>query len=1054
MADRHSVIPRISVTRPVTVTMCLIALLIVGAVAYLRTPVQLFPSGFNPPFLWVGVNYPGSTPQEIEQQIARPLEEVLRTIKGIKTVRTYSSTWGCSAPLDFRQDTDMDVAYNQLQDRMERLKPQLPEEARDRIEVWKYNEDDDQTILWIGLSMDSTLADPKRYLDTRVARRLERIDGVARVDFWGVYDRELMIEVDQERLRSRGLDNRALIQRLQGDNFALAGGYVRDDGRKFYVRSVARYRSVEEIKNLIVSGKGGGVRLGEVADVRYGIPERTWYQRIDGEFASSMGVFRESGANIVQICRDVNAVLRELEKEETGAALQFNVFWNQGHHIEESIRNLRNTALWGGFFAALVLLFFLKAVRMTLIITLSIPLCVMITMTALYFAGWSLNMMTMMGLMVGVGMVVDNAIVILENIYRMRMKGVEPDAASIDGAGEVSLAITMATLTTVVVFLPLMFMGGNAWLTFILTRMGIPVVVALIGSLFVALFFIPLAGARFSRGALKSDPKSIGWLRRRYVRSLHWVVEHRRDAFLIVVVLFATIIYPSNNLKKSDNQVGGLNSINLQYEAESYFTTEDLYQVSLEVERFLESKRYEYGIRNIRLYFGRRWGGGEVFLESDPTQAWWYVAYVNLRRELGIPVDDRMSNETIIEDMKTSMPEFVGLKVHVGRRNWGSGDAGMTVYLYGDETDVLAGLVPEVERRLRQIPSVFNVDSDLERAQDEVRVVLNRDQAQRLGVSPQAVGQSLAAAMRGVPLPRFQSEDGEVETRIYLDESDRQTVHHLKSFTFPSRSGQEVPLSAFADIGMGQGSTTIRREDGKTRLWVRAYTTKDDLPTLFSEIDQAMAGFEMPRGYYWDKGERYQRFQESQDEMSYALVLAVTAVFLLMGVLFESFLLPFSVLFSIPLAFLGVYWTLYLTGTPMDDLASVGVIVLVGVVVNNAIVLVDMVNRLRGEGMSRLDAILEAGANRFRPILMTTFTTVFGLIPMAVGNSNMIGMPYAPLGRTLMGGLLSSTFLTLLVVPLFYTYLDDLAGFLRTLFGGVMPRAEERAAMAAAGNDD
>lgn len=223
MADRHSVIPRISVTRPVTVTMCLIALLIVGAVAYLRTPVQLFPSGFNPPFLWVGVNYPGSTPQEIEQQIARPLEEVLRTIKGIKTVRTYSSTWGCSAPLDFRQDTDMDVAYNQLQDRMERLKPQLPEEARDRIEVWKYNEDDDQTILWIGLSMDSTLADPKRYLDTRVARRLERIDGVARVDFWGVYDRELMIEVDQERLRSRGLDNRALIQRLQGDNFALAG---------------------------------------------------------------------------------------------------------------------------------------------------------------------------------------------------------------------------------------------------------------------------------------------------------------------------------------------------------------------------------------------------------------------------------------------------------------------------------------------------------------------------------------------------------------------------------------------------------------------------------------------------------------------------------------------------------------------------------------------------------------------------------------------------------------------------------------------------------------
>ena len=1041
MADRHSLIPRISVTRPVTVTMCLIALLMIGVVAYQRTPIQLFPSGFTPPFLYLRIGLPNSTPQEVEQEVARPLEEMLRTIKGIETVRTYSGVWGVSAPLSFRQNTDMEIAYNQLMDRLERLKPQLPEEARDNIEVHKYNRDDDQPIMWIGLSMDSTVTDKKRFLETQVGRELERIDGVGRMDFWGVYGREVMIEVDQERLRSRGLSNFDLVRRLQTDNFALAGGYVRDGGRKFYVRSVARYESLEEIRNLLVSS-GSGVRLGEVANVEHGVPVRDWYQRIDGEFAASMGVYRESGANIVQICDDVKRVLKDIEAEQTDVSLVFKPFWNQGAHVRDSIQNLRTTGLWGGLFAALVLLFFLRVIRMTLIITLAIPLCVMITLTALYFIGWSLNIMTMMGLMLGIGMVVDNAIVILENIYRMRAKGLGPEEASIQGASEVSLAITMATLTTVVVFLPLMLMSGDAWMTFIFTRLGMPIIVALVGSLFVALFFIPLAGARFSGGDVREDPRVIRGSRNLYGSALGWVLAHRRDTFLIVVILFATILYPNGRMMKSDSNRGGNDSIDLSLWGESHFTTQDMFEVVQELEQFLDEKREVYGVRSVRLYFGKTYVGGQVFMEKDQTEAWWYTAYKDARRKLNVPVDQRMTREEITEDLKKNLPKFVGMKSRVGWGRSGGGDPGMTVFLYGDETEVLATLVPEVERRLRGIPSVYNVDSDLERAREEVRIVLDREQAREFGFSPRMVGQTLSYAMRGVQLPRFHSDDGEVDTRIYLDESDRQTLQHLRSFPFKTASGQEIPLSAFASVTMGQGSQTIRRENGKTRLWIRAYTTKEDIQSLFSEIDRAMAEFELPRGYSWDKGERFQKFQESEDETSFALILAVTCVFLLMGVLFESFLLPFSVLFSIPLAFLGVYWTLYLTNTLMDELARIGVIVLVGVVVNNAIVLIDMVNRLRAEGMERVEAIIEAGSNRFRPILMTTFTTVFGLIPMAVGNSNMIGMPYAPLGRTLMGGLLSSTFLTLLVVPLFYTYLDDLGLFLRKLMSGVLPRMD------------
>ncbi len=1043
MEEKPSLLPRLSVTRPVTVTMCLVALLVVGAMAYTRISVQLFPSGFMPRFLWMRIGYPGATPQEVEQQIARPLEETLRTVKGIEQIRTYSGTWGVGAPLRFRQDADMELAYNQVMDRLERLKPQLPEEARDKTFVWKRNEEGDAEIMWVGVAIDSSIVDPYRFLETHVQRPLERIDGVAKVDFWGVNEKEVMVEVDQERLRSRGVNTYELVQALRSDNFAIAGGYVHEDGKRFYVRSVAKYRTLEEIGNIPIRGRNGQVRLKEVADVVYDVSPARWgYQRIDGRMAASLEVKRESGGNIVAICDRVVEALERIEAQPATAGLAFNVFFNDGQFIRQSIRNLQNTALWGGFFAAMVLLFFLRTVRMTAIITLAIPLCVMITMMVLYFVDWSLNMVTMMGLMVGVGMVVDNAIVILENIYRMREKGEAPREASIRGASEVALAIIMATLTTVVVFLPLMLMGRNAWMAFQLSRIGVPVMIMLVGSLFVALLFIPLAGVRFGGHRVKQDPKSIGWARRVYGQALGWTLRHRRDTLLIVLAVFATILYPSGKLKRTDSARGNINDIHIRVYPPRNFSMLETYDVLMEMEDFLNTKREAYGIRTIRLWFRRTYGRFTIFLKANPDEAWWYVAYKDLQAKLGYPVDARMDRKAVIKDLKKHVPKFVGVRVGVQSRGRGSGDPSVSIYLYGNDTEVLAGMTEEVERRLRAIPSVISVDTDLERANDEVQVRIDRERAQRYGISPQLVGRSLAYGLGGVNLPPYQSGEREVRTRLYLEKVDRQTLHQLKNFSFRSRSGEEIPLAEFASLTVAKGSGTIRREDGKTRLRVFAFTTKDDLKGLYGEIDQAMEGFAMPRGYSWNKGERYAKFKESDNEMGFALAMAIVSVFLLMGVLFESFVLPFSVLFSIPFAFLGVYWTLFLTNTPFDMMATIGLIVLIGVVVNNAIVLVDMVNRLRADGMDRTEAIREAGHNRFRPILMTTFTTVFGLLPMSIGNSNLIGIPYAPLGRTMMGGLLCSTFLTLFVVPLFYTYLDDLRMILRRIIVAVFSRSE------------
>ncbi len=1035
MNNRSSLLSRISVNRPVTITVCLVALLVMGAVAYSRIAVKMMPAGFEPPFLWLSVRYPGSnaTPQEVEQQITRPLEERLRTIKGIERVRTYTDSRGVGAPLRFQQDADMTLAYNQLRDQLDRLKPELPDEVRDRIYVWKYN-DDDRSIMWVGAAMDSTIVDPYHFLETQVQRPLERIDGVARVELWGTDPKEVMIEIDREQLMARGVNVYQMVQSLQNDNFALKSGYVNEGTKKFYVRSLARYRSLEEIGNIPIDSREGGVRLREVADVVYDVPARRWFQRIDGQPASSVGIKAESGADITTVCDRVASTLRQIETASGAAGrVQFNVFFNQGEFIRASVSNLRNTGLWGGLFAALVLLFFLRVIRMTAIITLSIPLCAMITITVLYFSGWSLNLMTMMGLMVGVGMVVDNAVVILENIYRRREKGESPKQAAVVGASEVAMAITMATLTTVVVFLPLMLMTGNVGMTFYLSRMGVPVIVMLVGSLFVALLIIPLASVRLGGSRVKPDSRSIGWARMRYGGVLKWALSHRRDAILILLAVFATISIPAGKMKRSDASRGNINDIDIYIRTPRDFSTNETFELMNDVEDFLNSKREAYGVRTIRSWFRKTRGNFDIYLDSNPNEAWWYVAYKNLRSGLGVPVDKTIARTEVIKDLKQNMPKYVGVRIGVESRGSGGGDPSVAVYLYGDDTEVLAPLVTEVERRLRVIPSVVNVDSDLERSTDEAQVHIDRERARRYGISPRVVARTLAISMQGVSLPRFQSGEREVDTRLYLEEADRQTLHHLKSFMFRSASGEEIPLSELASFKVTPGRGRIRREDGKTRLAVRAFTTKDDLKSLYAEIDRAMAGFEMPRGYSWNKGERFARFQESDNETIFAVVMAVTCVFLLMGVLFESVVLPFSVLFSIPFSFLGVYWTLYLTGTPMDMMANIGLIVLIGVVVNNAIVLVDMINRMRLEGMNRTEAILEAGHNRFRPILMTTFTTVFGLVPMALGNTNLVGIPYSPLGRTLMGGLFVSTFLTLLLVPIFYTLLDDLRTFLQRI---------------------
>ncbi len=1039
--SKGGLLPSISVNRPVTVTMCLVALLVVGAVAYTRVPIQAFASGLEGRTLWVWVpSQENTSTKENDQQIARQKIEYLQTVKGIRRIWTNSSTGGVFTTLDFKTDVDMSLAYVRVVDALERLKPALPEDVRDNISIYQFDKDSDTEVLRTGVSLPAHVEDPHDYLKTHVLGHLERLDGVAGVRVWGANEKEVVIVVDQERLRTRGVGAYKLVRALQRDNFEMGGGAVHEGGKKLYVRSLARYGSLGAFKGVLVPNHEGTVRVDEVADVFYDVPYAYWNLRADGRPGVTLGIFREPRTNISDVCRRVEAELRRIEAQ---ADIRFKTYLDQGALIRESIQNLEDTGLWGGLFAALVLLFFLRAVRMTALITLAIPFSVMIAIGALYFIGWTLNLLTMMGLMVAIGMVVDNAIVVVENIYRMRVQGRDPREASIYGAGEVGLAITMATLTTIVVFLPLMLMSSEVDLSFFLSKIGVPVIAALLGSLLLALLFIPLVARKFGGNSLRAEPSSIGRARKEYERGLAWTLTHRRDAIVIVLALVATMLYPMEKIKRSDSMHGIVNDIKIRMRPPPFFTREEISDLGAEVEAFLSRKKETYGIRTFQFRYrtlGKYRLFFQIFLEENPNQTWWYQVYKNVRQSAGYPVDGRMDRTAVIEDIRKHIPRFVGTETEI--ESGGRSNPFVYFTLWGDDLETLAEMIEEVERRAEKLPSVVGMISDLQRGDNEARVHINRERAQKYGISSRFVARNIAYQLGGVNLPRYRSDEREIDVRLFLSRLDRQTLQQLKSFKFTSKTGEQIPLSAFASFEVAPGLGSIYRGDGKIRLRLKVFTTRTDLAGLYADMDRVMEGFNIPPGYRWDKGERYTKFKESEETMTFAVILAITFVFLLMGILFESLILPFSVLVCIPFAFLGVYWTLHLTDTVMDRMAQVGIVVLIGVVVNNAIVLVDRVNRLRAEGLDRGGAILEAGANRFRPILMTSFTTIFGLLPMALSSSTLMGVPYSSMGRAMIGGLLCATFLTLFVVPLFYTYLDDLRMALRSILSGVLSRTQ------------
>jgi HAE1 family hydrophobic/amphiphilic exporter-1 len=1023
------VLPKFSINRPVTVSMILLAILMIGFLSYYKIKIDLFPSGLSLPIMVVWVPYSDANPKEIEEQIVKPMEGELKTVKNLKRLYSWSVTQGCQFLLEFSQGTNVDLAYSQVTDRIERARPHIPDEV-EHIYIRRFR-DTDEPILVMGISYDEAVKDAHYASDKFIKQAIEGIKGVANIELFGIQEKYVQIIIDTDKVRTYRIDLPQLMSTLMRDNFAMSNGYVYMGKKKYLLRTKSRFSTLEDIRKIEL---GNGVRLENIADVVYDVDEEKRYiMRVDGKIAAILVAYKESEANTVEVCdRIAQRVKEQFTTRKELKGVDYFIFWNQGKEINESVSTLKTTMMWGGFFAFFVLLFFLRKMRITAMLTLAIPLSMLISIILIYALGWTLNAITMMGLMISIGLVVDNSIVITENIYRFNGLGFNLKRSAILGASEVGLAIVLATLTTIVVFLPLMIMGGNSIMAFYLTRIGVPVIFAILGSLFIALILIPL-------GSTKAIPKRVKIIQPTHNRITQWyqdalvkILKHRLDALIVIVLVIFSMQIPMNKVKTSDSAEGGPRDARVICTFPSNYNVYKVDRTMDYLYKKLMEKEDIYHIDHIYTESGKFHGQMEIYLKPDRDKHWYQVIYRKLVNSLGISSYRHLTREELTKDIKEILKsiEIPGVKMRTSwRREGAGGDTAMVYTLEGYDIGVLGNLADELEKQIRLIEGVLTVETDVETGNDEIHVQADRDKSFHVGMSPYYLGQLIRFNLGRRKISNYQTPEKEIEIYVKSKLEQRKTVAQLKNTFIKTEKGAETNLASIANLTYHKSMGRIRRENGKSSMELRIFSSEEDAKKMDQKITNIFKNFKFPTGYSYNKGQRALRILDQDSDLATALMFSIILVILIMGVLFESFILPLSVVVAIPAAFVGSYWLMYLTNTTFEIMAGIGLVVLVGVVVNNAIVLIDLINQYRNSGMQREQAILVAGMHRFRPILMTALTTIFGLMPMAVGKTGLVGIPYTPMGITLIGGLISSTFLTLFAVPVFYTYFDDLRSF-------------------------
>jgi len=1008
-------LPTLAVRRPITTAMILVSVLLVGAIAFNRLPLAYLPE-VDAPFMFVQIPYPNSHPRQIEKEITKPVEEILSTLSGVKNLNSTTDADGANFFMEFTWGQEIDVIRMKVSEKMDQVEPTLPPDIGP-ILIFSFNTNDIPVVQGRIAAEGVDLSQNYELLEARILNPLRRVNGVARVDLNGVEPRELYVDLILDKIKEYSVDVGRLAQLLQSVSSNLVLGRAESGGLRYTVRSLGAFDSIESLANLVIDERG--LRLGEVAEIRYEEPPLTFGRHLDGKYAVALDVYKESTANTVEVVREVTRVVEEdINNDPLLKGIQLWVWEDQGEEITSGIDGLKKAGLTGALLATLSLYFFLRRTDSTVIVAMSIPFSIIATCGVMYFMGSSLNILSMMGLMLAVGMLVDNAIVVLESIDRRMREQRNRQTAALEGAGQVLMAVTASTVTTLIVFLPLVLGAGTALTTW-LKEVGLTISIALACSLFSSLTLIPLMSAHLLKVRTNGRNRIVEWLEERYVRVLGWTLKHRVKTFgLLVIGLVVGFLPFAVGWVDSAIFSGTVNTrLYLDYEFDDFSYKSRSEEAVEQIEAYLEANAEEFMVETIYSYYTENEAGTTITLS---------------REDLG---DDEMKE--LRTTIREGLPEIPGVRIVFEEEADEGGSATyFAVKLFGQDSTTLYRLADEAARRLDTMEGVEDVSRPRSTGRREVQVNLDRDRVAELGRTAADITQMLSFALGGVRLERFNAGDREIITWLALRMEDRERLEDLRQIPIADSGGRPVLLGDVASFDVIERPREIERENRKVRVAVRGTYDGEDWPGTMKSIEEMMNAFNLPAGYSWSWNDRIVEQANEDAEMGVNFLLALVLVYLVMASLFESLTQPFAILFAIPFALPGVAWMLAATGTPFNLMAQIGLLILMGIVVNNGIVLVDHMNYFRRQGLSAEEAILRAGRDRLRPILMTAATTIIGLLPLAIGGVNVSGLLYYPMARTVMGGLMSSVVLTLLVLPYITLGTEGVSNWLRRVWKG------------------
>lgn len=1019
-------ISRVAVHRPILSLMVSLIVLTLGGVALLRLPVDLMPD-ITAPTLSVSTEYENADPEIVEELITRPIEEALSAVPGVLDVSSVSTEGQSSVRVSFEWGTDLDAAANDIRDRLDRVIPHLPTEAN-RPSLRKF----DMASFPVMILGASSRLDPvqlRRLIDDQIKYRLERVPGVAAVDVRGGLEREIQVNINPEKIKALGIPLNQIVARIKAANVMLPAGSLETGTYEVTLRTSGEFTDLDQLRDTVIAVRNqANVRLKDIATIEDTWQKETRIIRMDGQPGIRIAINKQSGMNTVQVAEKVLAEIASIDQELP--QIRLTPIIDTSDYINRSITNVGSSALYGGFFAVLILLLFLRNLRSTLIIAVAIPLSIIATFVLIFFGGFTLNLMTLGGLALGVGMLVDNAIVVLENIYRLRENQLPPETAAIQGATEVTAAIIASTLTTLVVFLPMIFMRGMAGIMF--QQLAYVICFALFCSLIVALTLIPMLASRFLHTTTNGKPhkhrqvdavitnlaQGFTNLENAYKRFLHKALNHRLITITTVVVLMIAMMgllpfIGTEFMPKTDE-----GDVRVDVEMELGTKLSVLDETMKPLEQIVVQEVPE--ARSIMTNLG---GSGGRSGTSNVGE---------IRISLKPQAERQRSSDEIAAALRKKLAGFPGLQIRIRAgqglfflRRFGGSSEAVELQIRGYDLDVAAELSTQIRKLVEHLPGVTDVRENRTSGAPEQLLHIDRTKAEAMNLTLLQVAEVFQTALSGALAGRYKEAGDEFNIRVKLQDAETRSIDELLDLTVLNANGVPVVLKNVVASEPRTGPVQIDRLNQERQVTIGVNIADRDMGSMIADIRERLKSLLLPQGFTINFGGDYEEQQTAFRELAIGMILALFLMYMVMASLYESLRDPLVVMFSVPLAVIGVVLILIVTHTTFNVQTFIGCIMLWGIVVNNAIILVDTTNQLRRtEGLALRAAVEEAGRRRLRPILMTSLTTIFALIPMALGLGEG-GESQAPLARAVIGGLSSSTLITLVIVPVIYSLFEE-----------------------------